>query len=91
MEILSGARDEAQARQLRRMLNAWHQRAVSGADFEEAARIYRDCRRAGKAVRSLTNCLIAAVAIRGNMSVLAHDRDFETIAELTELTLDANT
>jgi predicted nucleic acid-binding protein len=88
MEILSGARDEAQATQLRRMLNAWHHCAVSGADFEEAARICRDCRRAGKAVRSLTHCLIAAVALREDMSVLAHDRDFATIGELTGLVVE---
>jgi predicted nucleic acid-binding protein len=41
-----------------------------------------------KVVRSLTDCLIAAVALRGNMSVLAHDRAFATIGELTGLVLE---
>ncbi|TFH65219.1 MAG: PIN domain nuclease, partial [Gemmatimonadales bacterium] len=85
MEILCGARDEPHAEQLRRMLNALDHHGVLGADFDEAARIHRDCRMGGKAVRSLMDCLIAAVALRDGMSVLARDRDFDAIRGLTGL------
>jgi predicted nucleic acid-binding protein len=88
MEILCGARDEGHARQLRKMLNALEHRAVSGADFEEAARIYRECRTAGTAIRSLMDCLIGAVALREGMSVLARDRDFDAIRKVTGLRLE---
>ena len=88
MEILCGARDEGHERQLRQMLNALHHRGVSGVDFEEAARIYRDSRSAGKVVRSLMDCLIAAVALREELSLLAQDRDFGAIREVTGLRLE---
>lgn len=87
MEILCGARDEEHARKLSRMLNALEYRGVSSSDFDEAARISGAGRRAGTAVRSLMDCLIAAVALREGMSVLALDRDFEAIQALTGLEL----
>ena len=88
MEILCGARDKSHAGQLRRMLNALDHRGAMGTDFDEAARIYRECRMAGKAVRSLMDCFIAAVALREGMTVLARDRDFEAIRKVTGLELE---
>ncbi|MGI8680030.1 MAG: type II toxin-antitoxin system VapC family toxin [Jatrophihabitans sp.] len=49
-------------------------------DVEDAAQIYRMCRRAGKTIRSLNVCLIAAIAIRNDVAVLHRDRDFDAIA-----------
>jgi len=88
MEILCGARDETHAKRLRQLLNALHHRPVCGTDFEEAARIYRACRTAGTAVRSLMDCLVGAVALREGMSVLAKDRDFDAIRGVTGLGLE---
>ncbi|MEQ9398169.1 MAG: PIN domain nuclease [Longimicrobiales bacterium] len=86
MELLAGARDEAHGQRLRRMLLSFDCRPTAGlADWEEAARIYRACRRAGSTVRSLTDCLIAAVALREGFEVLAADRDFDAIARETGL------
>jgi predicted nucleic acid-binding protein len=53
--------------------------------FDEAAAIYRTARRAGLTVRSGVDCLIAACAIRHNLTVLHHDRDFEILARVTPL------
>jgi predicted nucleic acid-binding protein len=50
------------------------------ADYEEAAAIYRHCRREGATVRRLNDCLIAAVAIRSGVPVLHAGQDFEQIA-----------
>ena len=88
MEILAGARDETHATQLKRLLHALHYRPALGEDYEEAARIHRTCRAAGVTVRSLTDCLMAAVALREGMTVLARDRDFAVMAGPTGLRLE---
>jgi predicted nucleic acid-binding protein len=54
-------------------------------DVDDAAAIYRTCRRAGETIRSLNECLIAAIAIRNDVPVLHHDRDFEVIVRHTPL------
>lgn len=88
MEVLAGARDDGHAVQLRRLLFACEFVPVDGlVDFEYAATLYRRCRRRGETVRSLNDCLVAAVAIRAGLEVLHMDRDFEVIARLGELEL----
>ena len=52
---------------------------------EEAVQLYRSARSAGLTVRSGTDCLIAACAIRHNLTVLHHDRDFDSLAEISTL------
>ncbi len=54
-------------------------------DFEEAASLYAECRARGQRVRKLDDCLIAAVAIRHDVPVLHHDRDFDVLARHTPL------
>lgn len=53
--------------------------------FLEAARIYREGRRRGHTIRSATDCLIAAIAIDNGVPVWHRDRDFEAIAQYTQL------
>jgi predicted nucleic acid-binding protein len=60
---------------------------VLPGDWEVAASIYRTCRQAGTTPRKVLDCLIAAVAIRADASVLHHDRGFEAIARHTPLQL----
>lgn len=50
-------------------------------DAEKAAEIYRGCRAFGETVRSLNDCLIAAIAIRNGARILHRDRDYDTIAK----------
>lgn len=88
MEVLAGARDEAELRALRRLLGAAEFLAVEGpADYEAAAALHRRCRRGGETPRSLSDCLIAAVALRANAQLLHADRDFELIARHAPLAL----
>jgi predicted nucleic acid-binding protein len=90
MEVLAGGRDEAHTAQLRRMLSRCEFIATEGlGDYEHAAALYRRCQRAGETVRALTDCLIAAVALRSGVDVLQGDRDFDVIARHTELELFA--
>lgn len=47
-----------------------------------AARLYQDCRKAGKTPRSSNDCLVAQIAIENNLSLLHNDRDFNAIASV---------
>jgi hypothetical protein len=88
MEILAGARDDADSERLRRLVYSLEFLAVDGpADYERAAELYRLCRRGGETPRKLSDCLIAAVAIRSGSELLAADADFEVIAHHSALRL----
>jgi predicted nucleic acid-binding protein len=81
MELLAGARDDAHRNDLRRLLRRCEHLPTEGPlDYEDAAEVYRACRRAGATVRRLTDCLIAAVAIRNGVPLLHRDADFDAIA-----------
>ena len=86
MEVLAGARSDADLLELRDGLLSLPVVPIDGlGDFERAAGIYRACRGGGETPGSLMDCLIAAVAIRANGSLLHADSDFEAIARHTEL------
>jgi predicted nucleic acid-binding protein len=87
-ELLMGARDDGHAEKLRAMLNRCHFVPTRPLfDFERAAEVYRACRRGGFTPRSLTDCLVAAVAIDRRLPLLHHDQDFVGIAAHTPLAL----
>jgi predicted nucleic acid-binding protein len=89
MEVLAGGRDEARADRLARLLLRYEFLPVDGlADYEAAARLFRSCRAGGTSVRALNDCLIAVVALRHDVPVLAHDRDFTLIARHAPLRLE---
>lgn len=92
MELLAGCRSEEAAERLRRLLARFEILEVEGlADFEDAALIQRTCRRSGETVRSMMDCLIAAMALRERRPLLAIDRDFERIARYAPLALVTTT
>jgi predicted nucleic acid-binding protein len=88
MEVLAGARDGVHLRSLRQLLVGCDLLPVDGlAAWERAAAIWRRCRSAGETVRSLTDCLIADVALEAKVAVLHADRDFVAISHSTGLQL----
>ena len=89
MEVLAGARDEQHLQQLRRLLARASTLPTEPVDYDAAAALYRTCRQRGHTVRKLIDCLIAAVAIRGNVPVLHRDADFDILAQHTTLQIDA--
>jgi predicted nucleic acid-binding protein len=92
MEILAGARDDADRDRLRRLLFGLEFLPVEGpADYENAAELYRLCRRGGETPRKLSDCLIASVAIRSDAELLCEDADFLAIARHAPLRLAALT
>jgi predicted nucleic acid-binding protein len=48
----------------------------------DAARLFCDCRKAGKTPRSSNDCLIARVAVEHDLLLLDDDRDFDAIAKV---------
>ena len=85
MEVLAGARDESHLLSLRRLLARAVAIPTLSTDYEDAAALYRRCRREGETVRKLIDCLIASVAIRVGAPVLHSDADFDVLARHTDL------
>ncbi|BDB42939.1 MULTISPECIES: type II toxin-antitoxin system VapC family toxin [Mycobacterium] len=86
MEILCGATDDNAQAKLERLVNGLPSLPVDNAiDFRAAAEVYRSARRVGATIRSITDCLIAAVAIRHGATVMHRDADFDVIARITRL------
>lgn len=87
MELLGGATRHRAA--LRQRLLSFPLLPLRGLqDFEEAAAIFRTCRRAGEALRrGFNDCLVAVPALREQATVLHNDQDFEVIARHTDLRL----
>ena len=88
MEVLSGARNEQHLQSLRRLLARAVAIPIEPADYDEAAALYRLCRRKGETVRRLMDCLIAAVANRAGAAVLHNDSDFDALARHADLKVD---
>ncbi len=87
-ELCAGARTERHLSDLRRLLARFRWETVNaGPDFAHASTIYFTCRRRGVTVRSLVDCLIAAVALRLDASVLHRDGDYPLIAQVIPLRL----
>lgn len=88
MELLAGCRNETEQRDLLKLLGRFEIMVPDSlGHFQSAARIYRTCQRAGRTIRSLVDCLVAAAAVDARRPLLARNRDFDTIARHTELEL----
>ena len=89
MEVLAGARDERHLTSLRGLLARATVLPTDPRDYDEAAALYRLCRREGETVRKLIDCLIGSIALRADMAVLHHDGDFAALARHAGLKIDA--
>ena len=81
-EVLQGADSHARMDKWRRYFGELmcYLPRDSVATHVAAARLFLDCRRAGKTPRSSNDCLIARIAIEHSLVLLHADRDFEAIA-----------
>lgn len=88
LELLAGAGDDQQVTTVTRLLaRVVAVAAVSPSDHDDAAALCRAARQSGRTVRSLVDCLVAAAALRLDVPVLARDRDYEVLAEVSPLRL----
>lgn len=86
MELLAGARAGSSTQRLERLLLSQSWVSVEpGLDYRGAVDIFHACRSDGHPIRSLNDCLIAAIALRTGVSVAHRDGDFVHIAEATGL------
>ncbi len=90
-EVLQGIRDpEAHAVAREAMLALPMLEApMPLAVYLEAADLYRVARRGGFTVRSSVDCLIAACAARHSIAVLHRDRDFDALAKVAAIDVQA--
>lgn len=85
-ELLQGTKDEKEYALLKEYLDTFTFYSLQhGRDsYAASARLYFDCRRKGKTIRSSIDCQIAQVAIENKLRLLHDDRDFDQIAEIAE-------
>lgn len=87
MEVLAGARDDAHLQMLRGILARATTLPTRPDDYENAALLYRTCRRRGETVRKMVDCLIGAVAVRHEVPILHADGDFDVLARHTAVSI----
>ncbi len=89
MEVVAGCRSDERETDLRRLLTRFTLlRFDAIADFDAAARIYRQCRKVGITPRGMVDCLIASVARRHEATLLAADSDLSRVARIVGIDLD---
>jgi hypothetical protein len=86
-EVLQGFSEERAFRLARESMLAFPlvDAPLSVEAVEEAVHLYRAARRMGRTVRSSVDCLIAASALRHDLTVLHVDRDYEALARVSGL------
>lgn len=90
MELLAGARSEREHADLTGLLLRATRLEVAERHFDAAEQIYRACRQGGGTPRKLIDCLIAAVAMQADVSVLTADAGFTVIARHVPLKLQSH-
>lgn len=80
MEVTAGAKSESHLHSLRGLLARATMLPTDSGDHELAASLYRTCRANGVTVRSLVDCVIAAIAIRHDVPLFHADSDFDALA-----------
>jgi hypothetical protein len=86
-EVLQGFGDERAYRLARESMLAFPvvDSPLGAEVFLQAVELYRAARRRGRTLRSSTDCLIAASALRHDLTVLHVDRDYDELAEVSAL------
>lgn len=85
-EILQGIKNDREFQTIKDYLLDFPLYRPKGIEtYLHAARIYRDCRKKGKTVRRTVDCIIAAICIENNLTLLHKDSDFDLIHACTGL------
>ena len=84
-EVLQGIRSASEYRRVRESLDLLVYLPIGRETYVRAAEIWRKARRRGRTLRSTIDCIIAACAADSGAAVLHRDRDYDTIAELSNL------
>ena len=86
-EVLQGFRDETAFRLAQDAMYALPlvESPLTHLVIDDAVQLYRTARRQGITIRSSTDCLVAACALRHDLTVLHDDRDYTALAGISRL------
>ena len=86
-EVLQGIRHDNEFRRVQSNFSTYQFLLFSDSIIaaEEAATLYRQCRKKGITVRKANDCLIAHYALHFNVPLLHYDSDFDQIAKVFPL------
>ena len=85
-ETLQGITDDKEFREIKTSLAAFPVYSLKSIDsYIAAAEIYRKCRKKGLTIRNTTDLLIAQAAIENNLILMHKDKDFQSIAKISNL------
>jgi predicted nucleic acid-binding protein len=80
-EVLQGIRNDRDFRMTKDYLLEFPIFRPQGIEtYLQAAHLYRECRKKGKTVRKTVDCIIAAICLENDLTLLHQDRDFDLIA-----------
>ena len=79
-EILQGIKDDENFRRTKNYLLEFPLQKPKGIEtYLKAAKIFRDCRKKGKTIRKTVDCIIAAICIENDLTLLHKDGDFDVM------------
>lgn len=85
-EILQGIKKDTDFQQVKEYLLEFPIQRPNGTEtYLKAAQTYRDCRKKGKTVRKTVDCIIAAICMEKDLTLLHKDSDFDMIEACTGL------
>ena len=84
LELLQGTRNDKEYNLLKEYLNTlpFYDLRYGKQSFENAALLYKNCRKKGITVRSTLDVIIAEIAIENNLYILHNDEDFISISKV---------
>lgn len=89
MELLAGATKPRELARVEALANGLPLIPIDPVgDFRDAAELFRASAANGHPIRSMADCLIAAIAIRRDVPLLHQGRDFTFLTEISPLRLE---
>jgi len=84
-EVLQGSRDKKEYESLQQYLSTQKIYYPTPETFEDASKLFFDCRKAGITIRSTIDTLIATTAMNNRLKLLCSDRDFTFMQKVIDL------
>ncbi len=81
LEIIQGVRERTERERIEANFRALRYLEMNRPSVMLATEIYQELQKKGITIRSVIDCLIAAVAIETGATILHRDRDFDRIGE----------
>ena len=86
-EILQGVKAPRELAEVEKILRPLTYLEISREDYVLAAALSRTAKQKGFTIRSLVDCIIAAVALKHDAVLLENDRDYQYLAHCSGLKL----